>query len=271
VLSPLEPQRRRPFRSDEPRDPTENSRLCRRLTHPLLGVAFVDQAIGEWHCTIIDQVIDETLNTAPQKTDRPPTRAQQRVATRLAILDATAECLIDDGYAALTTRRIAERAGIAQNTLMHHFETRELLLIEAVTHVAYRLADQALSEIDLAALSSPEHRDAVIEQAWREFTSPQALAAAQLWIAAWAEPELAIALNDLEHRINSILMATAATLFPDQAENPEFAAVIDAAVSLIRGLVMAIPVSGRAAVDTRWKAIKPLISRAAAEILDPGT
>jgi hypothetical protein len=39
-------------------------------------------------------------------------------------------------------------------------------------------------------------------------------------------------------------------------------------VSLIRGLVMAIPVSGRAAVDRRWAAIKPLISRAAADLLD---
>ncbi len=216
-------------------------------------------------------MIDETVKTPGSADERPPTRAQQRVATRTAILDATAECLVDDGYAALTTRRIAERAGIAQSTLMHHFETREALLIEAVTHVAYRLADQALEEIDLAALRRPEHRDAVLDQAWREFTSPPALAAAQLWIAAWAEPELATALNDLEHRISAILMSTAATLFPDQAEDPDFPALIDAAVSLIRGLVMAIPVSGSAAVEKRWTAIRPLISRAAAGLLDRPT
>jgi AcrR family transcriptional regulator len=216
-------------------------------------------------------MIDETVGTPESTGARPPTRAQQRVATRTAVLDATAECLVEDGYSALTTRRIAERAGIAQSTLMHHFETREVLLIEAVTHVAHRLADQALGEVDLAALRSPKHRDAVLDQAWREFTSPQALAAAQLWIAAWSEPELATALNDLEHRINSILMATAGTLFPDQAAAPDFPALIDATVSLIRGLVMAIPVSGRETVDKRWTAIRPLISRAAAELLDRPT
>ena len=212
---------------------------------------------------MIGQILDSS-STEPRRL----TRAQQRVTTRLAILDATAECLVEDGYASLTTRRIAERAGIAQSTLMHHFETRERLLVDAVAHVAMRLAEQTLEEIDLAGLRSPAHRDAVLDQAWREFTSPPALAAAQLWAAAWAEPELAAALNELEHRIGAILVATANTLFPDQAGDPDFPGLIDATISLIRGLVMAIPVSGRAAVERRWATIRPLLSRAAAELLD---
>ena len=212
-----------------------------------------------------DQVIDETATQPPRRL----TRAQQRVATRTAILDATAACLIDEGYATLTTRRIAERAGVAQSTVMHHFETREALLVEAVTRLALQLADHALQEIDLAALRSPEHRDAVLDQAWRAFTSPQALAAAQLWIAAWSEPELAATLRDLEQRLGAIISATAGALFPDQADDPRFPALLDTAVSLIRGLVMAIPISGREAVDARWRAIRPVLTQAAAQLLDP--
>ena len=121
------------------------------------------------------------------------TRAEQRAATRTAIVRATAECLVEEGYGALTTRRVAERAGVAQSTLMHHFETREALLTEAITQLALRLSEEALDSIDLEALHRPEHRDAVFDQAWRTFTSPQALAAAQLWVAAWSEPELAAA------------------------------------------------------------------------------
>jgi AcrR family transcriptional regulator len=242
---------------------------------------FTDQVIGEVGRYIIDHVIGQSLKpssaeplpsaTARHRAGTEPrrlTRAQQRAATRLAILDATAECLVEDGYATLTTRRIAERAGIAQSTLMHHFETREALLVDAVAHVATRLAERTLEEIDLTGLRSPDHRDAVLDQAWREFTSPQALAAAQLWAAAWAEPPLAAALGELERRIGAILFVTATTLFPDQAEDPDFPALIDATISLIRGLVMAIPVSGRDAVDRRWTMIKPLVSRAAAELLD---
>ena len=209
-------------------------------------------------------MIDEIADAPTRRV----TRAEQRAATRRALIDATAECLVQEGYAALTTRRVAERAGVAQSTLMHHFETREALLVEAVSALAIGLAEHALDEIDLAALHQPKHREAVLDQAWREFTSPQALAAAQLWVAAWDEPELAATLRDLERRISTILMATAGTLFPDHHDDPRFPALIDASVSLIRGLVMAIPISGREVVDARWETVKPLLLQAAAAFLD---
>jgi AcrR family transcriptional regulator len=199
---------------------------------------------------------------------RRMTRAEQRVATRSSIIEATIACLVEEGWPALTTRNVADRAGIAQSTLMHHFETREALMVESVTYLALRLADDALDQIDLAELRSPAGRDAVLDQAWREFTSPQALAAGQLWAAAWTEPELAATLRELEERLTGIIYATAATLFPEVIDDTRFGAVLDAAVSLIRGLVLAIPVSGREAVDVRWEAIKPILSQAAADLLD---
>ena len=195
-------------------------------------------------------------------------RAQQRAATRLAIIEATAAVLVEDGYPALTTRAVAERVGIAQSTVMHHFETREALLVDAVTHVAMQLADQALDRIDLAALRAPEQREAVLDEAWREFTSPQAMAAAQLWVAAWTEPELAPTLRELEQRIGDIMIGIATTLFPETAGDPRLPALLDASVALIRGLVMAIPIWGADAIDERWAAIKPILAQAAAQLLD---
>jgi AcrR family transcriptional regulator len=212
----------------------------------------------------------ETANQGDARAGAGPrlTRVQQRAATRSALIQATADCLIEDGYRALTTRRVAERAGVAQSTLMHHFPTREALLVEAVTSLALGLAEDALDQIDLAALHRPEHREAVLDQAWHQFTSPQALAAAQLWIAAWSEPELAGTLRDLELRINSILNATAATLHPDLADDPRFPGLIATTVSLLQGLVMEIPIAGRQAVNGRWELIKPLLLEAAAQLLD---
>lgn len=199
--------------------------------------------------------------------ERPrQTRAQQRAATRLAILEATGACLADDGYANLTTRRIAQRAGVAQSTLMHHFPTREALLADAVTHLATRLAEDALDELDLHALRRPERREAVLDQAWRRFTSPPALASAQLWAAAWTEPELAATLRELETRLSTIILAAAEALFPDESDNPRFPVLLDTAVSLIRGLIMAVPVAGQDVVDRRWEAMKPLLLDAAADL-----
>jgi AcrR family transcriptional regulator len=214
-----------------------------------------------------DHVIDESATTqAPRLT-----RAEQRDATRRALVEATADCLVEEGYAALTTRRVAERAGVAQSTLMHHFATREALLIEAVTHLALQLVERTLQEIDLAALLAPGGREAVLDEAWREFTSPQALAAAQLWVAAWTEPELAETLRELEERIGTILVKTTVAFFPDLGPDRRLPALLDTTVSLIRGLVLAIPVSGREAVDARWRAIKPILLESASELLDkPG-
>ncbi|HEX6390912.1 MAG TPA: TetR/AcrR family transcriptional regulator [Solirubrobacteraceae bacterium] len=204
-------------------------------------------------------MIDET---------RPRTRAEQRDATRAAIVAAAADCLVEDGYAAWTTRRVAERAGVAQSTLMHHFPARERLLIEAVERLAWQLAQDALRRLDIDALRSRKHRNRVLDETWRTFTSPQALAAAQLWSAAWSEPKLAAALNELEERIGAIVMGATTTLFRDAAEQRDLAAMVDAAMMILRGLVMAIPINGREAVDARWRAIKPLLDDAVARLFD---
>ncbi len=209
---------------------------------------------------------------APAEPSPPPlpgSREAKRLATRRSILDATVAELAESGYGSLTTRRIAERAGIAQSTLMHHFETRELLLVEAVASLAASLAQTAIAEIDPTSLSGEVHRSAVLDRAWTTFTSPDALAAAQLWGAAWTEPELATALRELEMRVAEIVMTTAATVFPAEARDPQFPVLIDGVVQIMRGLIMAIPTWGRPVIDARWAAIKPVLVSASSYLLAP--
>ena len=196
----------------------------------------------------------------PARPARRITRAEQRAATRAAIVEAAVQCLVEEGYGALTTRRVAERAEVAQSTLMHHFPSREELILEAVTQVALRLADRALDQIDPAGLREPSGRQAVFTEAWREFTSPQALAAAQLWSAVWTEPELAVTLRELEERIGAIILATVTAVLPSIEDDEELVTLVHAAVALIRGLVMAIPIWGQPAIDARWVAVQPLLS-----------
>lgn len=204
----------------------------------------------------------------PPRRARRRTRAEQTAATKLAILDALIECLIEEGYAGLSTRAVAERAGVAQSTLMHHLPTRDAFLVEGVTHLAMRLADEALDALEIARLRVPDQREAILDQAWKEFTSPPAVAAAQMWAAAWVEPELAATLRDIEQRLSAIIVGSIGAVLPDVAEDPEFPALLEMALTLIRGLVMAIPVAGPEEVDARWEAMKPRLIQAAGLLLD---
>jgi hypothetical protein len=89
-------------------------------------------------------------------------------------------------------------------------------------------------------------------------------------MAAWSEPELIGPLRELEERIGSIIDTTASTLFPglEDPRDERLAALLDASVSIIRGLIMVLPIWGHEAVDARWEAIKPLLLDATAQLLD---
>lgn len=72
-------------------------------------------------------------------------------ATRAALVDATEQLILDEGYAAVTARRIAERAGIKFQLIYYYFNSLDDLLLE----VFQRGTEQNLERMQ-AALDS-EH------------------------------------------------------------------------------------------------------------------
>lgn len=205
---------------------------------------------------------------AERRPTRRRTKAESRASTRLAILDAAVDLLIDEGYAHLTTRRVSERAGVAQSTQMFHFPTRESFLLEALGRVAQRMTEEALDGIAFDAMRDPERREALLDQAWAAFSSPVARAATELWVASYNEPELAAAMRQLEGDVASLVSGAASSTLPELAEDPRFGAMLDAAIALMRGLALSLPVAGAEATEARWRAIKPLLLEGAATLLD---
>ncbi|MFD7441192.1 TetR/AcrR family transcriptional regulator [Streptomyces sp. NPDC059909] len=72
------------------------------------------------------------MGTTGRKVGRP--RAEQRpdsgLSAREELLEAAAELFTTRGYAATTTRAVAERAGMRQATMYHYFGGKEDLLAE---------------------------------------------------------------------------------------------------------------------------------------------
>src|SRR5712692_4541918 len=72
---------------------------------------------------------------------------ERSAETRKRLLDATVDCLFERGYANTTTAEIANRAGLSKGAQLHHFPTKEKLVISALEY---------LFELRLAASSDPE-------------------------------------------------------------------------------------------------------------------
>lgn len=59
------------------------------------------------------------------------TQEERSAETRKRLLEATIDLLIERGYARLTTADIAKRAGVSNGARVHHFPTKEELVVAA--------------------------------------------------------------------------------------------------------------------------------------------
>lgn len=71
--------------------------------------------------------------SSTQLQPRKQPRQDRAGATRRRILDAAAHVFADFGYAAGTTNRIAERAGVSIGSLYQYFPNKDSILVELMT------------------------------------------------------------------------------------------------------------------------------------------
>jgi len=164
------------------------------------------------------------------------TQQERRDATRLKLLDATLECLMELGYARLTTLAVAQRADVSQGALFKHFPTKAGLLGAAIEHLFPRLIDEYRAGFN-GLPAAPEERIAeAIERLWRIYQRPELLAAIELYVAARTDPELASALSVVDPPHRRHLHLVARELFPDvAATQPGFDALIELILNAVQG------------------------------------
>jgi AcrR family transcriptional regulator len=77
------------------------------------------------------------MATAPQT--RAERREQATADTRAAILEAARSCLLRDGYASLSTRNVAEGAGVPLSQIHYHFGSKQELILAVLAAENERL------------------------------------------------------------------------------------------------------------------------------------
>lgn len=84
-----------------------------------------------------------------------PTSAERGKETRVRLLDAASQLIAEEGWGGVTTRKVAERAGLRPGLVHYHFSTVTDLLIEASLGQVRREVEGSLAalrhEIDPAA------------------------------------------------------------------------------------------------------------------------
>jgi len=180
------------------------------------------------------------------------TQAQRSAAMRARLLDATVECLVTYGYAGTTTPRVAEIAGVTRGAQIHHFRSKEDLVVAAIEHLAQQRTQAAMQEfgrIDLSADPMPT----VLEFIWEAHQGPLFVASMELWVAARTDPALARQITRVEPLVNSTLIAAIGQLMPEHPDPKAIRNVVYTAMDALRGILMWTFVDGDAErARRRW-------------------
>lgn len=193
----------------------------------------------------------------PQKSRR--TQAERRAATRLALLDATIEVLVVDGWAGLTTRSVAHRAGVSAGAQHHHFPTRGELAIEALRHALRRLADEARERLRFADLVEASAREEAIDELWRLHRSQEFRALLELWVAAGTDTALREAVRGLNDELAVVLAAAPFDLLPEEPWDRRRLDAVTGVLAMVRGVAMLAPVLDEEQLDAVWAPARALL------------
>jgi AcrR family transcriptional regulator len=166
------------------------------------------------------------------------TQAERTAAMRTRLLDATIECLVTYGYAGTTTPRVAELAGVTRGAQIHHFRSKEDLVVAAIEHLAEQRAQGAIRELGRMQ-TSPDPVSAMLEFLWEAHQGPMFIATLELWVAARTDPVLAQQVERVEPVVNSTLIAAIAQLLPEHPARKELRNVVYTAMDALRGILVA--------------------------------
>ncbi len=81
---------------------------------------------------------------------------------QLEIMESAGQLMTESGYAALTTKRLAERMGFSEPALYRHFKSKEEILTTMLTHLAQSM-DERLTAVSEQVSDPAERVEAMFE------------------------------------------------------------------------------------------------------------
>lgn len=132
------------------------------------------------------------------------TQEERSATTQAALVEAAIEVLIRRGWAATTSARVCEQAGVTRGALMHHYPNLGGLLAAALD----RLYDEMLA----AAGTPADTVRGALDRAWTAISDRRFKAVMEAWWAAGNDPELARSIGPVVAKFASLVSPANATV-----------------------------------------------------------
>lgn len=177
------------------------------------------------------------VTTAVRTSQEERTRVMRR-----RLLEATVDLLVERGFAGTSTTLVSERAGVSRGAQLHHFPTKNDLVVAAVEH----LTEVRGAELRAAAERLPtgaRRTRAVMTMLGDHFTSPVFAAALELWVAARTDEALLAAVAPLEQRVGREAHRITVDALGADESTPGVRELVQATLDLVRGLGLATTIS----------------------------
>ncbi|MCW4353514.1 TetR/AcrR family transcriptional regulator [Hoyosella sp. YIM 151337] len=183
---------------------------------------------------------------------------ERRDATQAALLQATLDCLIEDGYVLTTTRLVAKRAGVSQGALQYHYSTRSELIVAAIQHLAHQLAELGKAEFP-ATHETGSERDQCehyLDFLWEVHNLPIAGAVQELFVAARTDADVAARMGQVLAEAVDLVVEGARRAAPTLSANPRFREWLLLSVATMRGAVTVSALSASTAHVGDWAVLR---------------
>ncbi len=135
---------------------------------------------------VLDQIRPDML--APEDASWQQRKSSEM---RVRILEATIDCLVESGYAALSTNQLTERAGVSRGAMHHHFPNRMALVAATIEYTLYQRLEKFLA--GYFKLKKRPGKDIIVlatELYWRSVQTREYAAYLELAVAARTDAEL---------------------------------------------------------------------------------
>jgi AcrR family transcriptional regulator len=134
------------------------------------------------------------------------TQAERTSASRRRAIDAAIANLAEEGYAATTMMRVAQRAGISRGGILHHFAGKAELM-EAVGFRAVERLQAKRAEALRGTKPGVERFHALTHASWETIREPESIALLEMLIGSRGDPLLAETMPGFLEQLDQIHLA----------------------------------------------------------------